>query len=398
LQDGHWIDHERFFITGGTLVPGAPCYIKRSADDILFHSLAEGEFCYVLNARQMGKSSLMVSTATRLTQAGAKCLIVDLTAIGQNVTIDQWYFGVLGHACGQLGLTTEVYEFWKANARLSPFQRWTAACRQLILPNFDGPIIIFLDEIDLVRSLPFTTDEFFAGIRELYNSRSLDENLKRLTFCLLGVATPAELVADSRNTPFNIGRAIVLADFTFEESQALAPGIHAKRNPTELLERIFYWTDGHPFLTQRLMRAVAEDPSILTADAVDEVCHSIFFSIEGTRKEDNFSFVRDRLLLESTQKTEILRAYLRIYRKPQRPDAFGAPGILALLLLSGAVKVKNGYVCVRNRLYRKAFDPKWIHQVAPEATRIKWPSWMSFLSGAFLAGVLLSLFLNATGL
>jgi hypothetical protein len=50
-------------------------------------------------------------------------------------------------------------------------------------------VVIFIDEIDAVRSLPFSTDEFFAGIREFYNRRTEDPQLEQLAFCLLGVAT-----------------------------------------------------------------------------------------------------------------------------------------------------------------------------------------------------------------
>src|SRR5262249_9105449 len=62
------------------------------------------------------------------------------------------------------------------------------------LPSPEGHLVIFLDEIDAVRSLPFRTDEFFAGIRECYNRRSQDPEFNRLTFCLLGVASPSELI------------------------------------------------------------------------------------------------------------------------------------------------------------------------------------------------------------
>ena len=67
--------------------------------------------------------------------------------------------------------------------------------------------MIFVDEIDAVRSLPFSTDEFFAAIRECYNRRTEDAELSRLTFCLLGVATPSDLIRDTRTTPFNVGSA-----------------------------------------------------------------------------------------------------------------------------------------------------------------------------------------------
>src|SRR4029078_12577354 len=82
--------------------------------------------------------------------------------------------------------------------------------------------VIFIDEIDAVRGLPFSTDEFFAAIREFYNRRSEDPELNKLTFCLLGVAAPSDLIRDTRLTPFNIGQRIELNDFTEDEARGLA--------------------------------------------------------------------------------------------------------------------------------------------------------------------------------
>lgn len=53
-----------FYVVGGTVERDAPCYIQRRADGDLYEGLKQGKFCYVLTSRQMGKSSLMVRTAT----------------------------------------------------------------------------------------------------------------------------------------------------------------------------------------------------------------------------------------------------------------------------------------------------------------------------------------------
>src|SRR5262247_4932101 len=158
-----------FYVTGGTLRRDAPSYVERQADRTLYEGLLQGQFCYVLTSRQMGKSSLMVRTAARLREDGVGVAILDLTAIGQNVSAEQWYGGLLTQLGQQLDLEDELLEFRREHSELGPVQRWMQAIRQMILPRYVGQVVIFVDEIDAVRSLPFSTDEFFAGIREFYN-------------------------------------------------------------------------------------------------------------------------------------------------------------------------------------------------------------------------------------
>ena len=77
--------------------------------------------------------------------------------------------------------------------------------------------MLFVDEIDTTLRLDFT-DDFFAAIRFLYQNRALDAELERISFVLIGVATPNDLIKDSARTPFNIGRRIELTDFTTQEA------------------------------------------------------------------------------------------------------------------------------------------------------------------------------------
>ena len=93
-----------FYVIGGTLQRDAPSYVQRRADLELFERLNEGRFCYVLTSRQIGKSSLMVRAAVKLRDEGAAVAVLDLTALGLNLSAEQWYDGLLGRVGQQLGL------------------------------------------------------------------------------------------------------------------------------------------------------------------------------------------------------------------------------------------------------------------------------------------------------
>ncbi|MFN0084585.1 MAG: AAA-like domain-containing protein [Blastocatellia bacterium] len=388
-----------FYVVGGTLHHDAPCYVYREADRELMESLLNGEFCYVLTPRQMGKSSLMIRTASHLVDIGSGVVILDLTAAGQNLTVEQWYGGLLMQIGQQLDLEDELLEFWQQRLMLSPLQRWTTAVREIVLPRTSRRLIIFVDEIDAVRSLPFSTDEFFAGIREFYNRRSQDKELGHLTFCLLGVATPSDLIRNTNTTPFNIGKRIELHDFTTREAASLAQGLRRNEELNlGLLRRILHWTNGHPYLTQHLCRSVANDPQIRREADVDRVVKDLFFSMRARERDDNLLFVRDRLLRGEKNLAPLLNLYARIWRnKPVR--AFPREGdpdpLLNALQLSGITRVENESLVVRNRIYARVFDQAWVRNNLPkdEALRQK----RAFRRTLLLAASIVMLALLAIG-
>jgi WD40 repeat protein len=374
-----------FYVTGGTLRPDAACYVVRRADAELYEGLSQSQFCYFLTPRQMGKSSLMARTMHRLRQAGVAVAVLDLTAVGQNLTPTQWYDGLLAQIGASLDLEEELEAFWQAHERLGPMQRWMAALRQVVLERVPGSIVLFIDEIDAVRSLPFSTDEFFAGLRECYNRRTEEPEFGRLTFCLLGVASPSDLIRDTRTTPFNIGRRIELSDFTAAEAAPLAAGLTpppdalpetergssaplsvSGRGRAELLGRVLYWTGGHPYLTQQLCQAVAEDPSVADEGGVDRLCEERFLTPRARERDNNLLFVREHLLRSELDVAALLELYGQVWRGKTVRDEEASP-LVSLLRLSGIVRSEGGLLRVRNRIYERVFDGAWVRESMPDA-------------------------------
>ena len=359
-----------FYVTGGTLQQGSTSYVTRQADADLLQALLQKQFCYVLTSRQMGKSSLMVRATYRLRECGVTVVVIDLTAIGQNLTAEQWYRGLLGRLGEQLGFEEDLIDYWRAHKEVGPLQRWLGALTDVALARVSGPLVVLVDEVDVVRSLPFSTDEFFAAIRECHNRRAWEATMTRLTFGLFGVAAPSDLIQDTRTTPFNIGTRIELHDFTPQEAQPLACGLTAGSLPSLsslcLLNRVLYWTGGHPYLTQRLCQAVAADAAAEGAGDVDRHAESLFFSDKAREQDDNLLFVRERMLHSEMDRVGLLDRYGNICAGRSVADVTTDP-LVTQLHLAGIVGAKAGRLHVRNRIYARVFDLDWVRANMPDA-------------------------------
>jgi len=345
----------------GSLAGGGGIYVRRKADDELFDLCRKGTFAFVLAPRQVGKSSLMACAVSRLQEEGVRTVVIDLNLIGQPTSTDGWYLGHLVTMQDQLRLKTDVFDWWQAHTSLSPVQRLIKFFRKVLLQELEGQTVIFVDEIERTRDLDFS-DDFYAAIRSVYNSRADDPEFRRLSFVLIGMAAPDDLIHDPKRTPFNIGRRVEVTDFTPDEALSLAEGLGLpKKEAREALGWVLGWTGGHPYLTQRLCHAVVEkERGSWSESYIDLLVEETFFG-EMSEKDANLRGVRDMMTKGWPNAHEILTMYQKIYRPRSAVPDEDSP-VKTHLKLTGIVHPKKRFLRVRNRIYNSVFDERWIKE------------------------------------
>ena len=228
-----------------------------------------------------------------------------------------------------------------------------------------APCLIFIDEIDSLFKFDFN-DDFFALIRSFYQERSDLNEFNRLSFVLLGVATPNDLIRDKKRTSFNIGgQCIDLQGFKADEVEPLATGLGQQaENPTAVLTEILRWTKGQPFLTQRLCQLIAESNFGIAAGSEQDLVAQLVQSrvIDDWEAQDvsvHLKTIRDRILANKNILGRLLGLYQSILHLGKVPTNSSNEQIE--LRLSGLIREEQNNLLIANPIYEKVFNKAWIN-------------------------------------
>lgn len=379
-----------FFVAGGALAPDAPSYIKRPADTILYSLIAESRPGYVVAPSQMGKTSLMIHTAGQLaSQQQASIAMIYLSGLSSDLELEAWYLGLVTRLNFLLNLTVDTETWWEARTSLIPPERFIQFLREKVLAETSGTVVLFFDEIEVLSGLKGAAD-FLSTLRLIYETRTVEPAFQRLNFFLLGTAIPADLINKPQHSPFAIAQKIDLTDFSREELKLLQAGLEDidPRQAQTILNRIYYWTSGQPYLTQKLGLVVAElidyGQEQQAENGIDQLVEKLFLS--SANEDLNLFSIREGVI-NHPQRRQLLALYRRIYE-----GQISAKNEQSLdqqrLKLLGLIREENGGLKVRNLIYRQVFNLNWLKSNSTSIKPTRYLMIGLILSALVITGIL----------
>ena len=358
-----------FFSVGSPLHAVRAGYVRRRADDLLYEAIIAGRFAHVIAPYRSGKSSLIAATSARLEHNGFHVAVLDLEQIGDRDAgsdAGRWYYSVAYRLLRQLRIRFDLQSWWQDKSVLSNRQRLLEFYAEVILQNLQQRVVIFVDEIQCIEALPFA-DQLLASIRAAHNARTTDPDFSRLTFVLLGECDPLSLIAEPELSPFNITQSIALGDFSRADLDLFATELNLNAGDAEpALDRIYYWTRGQPYLSQKLARAIAREG--LSGDIAAHVDRIVMHQLAGRaalHSEPHMSHIHRQIANDHKKSEALLNLYGRIRKGIDVPADLGSD-LQRRLMAVGLLEVdESGDLTIRNRIYESVFTARWANENLP---------------------------------
>lgn len=362
-------ENSEFFSFNAPLPAGHDSYLRRAADTELLKHILAGHYVHVLAPARSGKTSLLANAAAELQMKDCIVATIDLAQIGArggSADAGRWYYTIAYRVLRQLRIKFDLQAWWHDRAILSNRQRLFEFYVEVILRKTSKQVVIFVDEAQCVTELPFAA-HFLASVRAAFDARLTDREFERLSFVLLGNGDLELFSADYAASPFVVGHAVSLEDFSRSEIEPYGKQLDLPPDQEQpALNRIYYWTSGQPYLLQKLVRLVSREQVEGNIDAgIDRIVRVHLAGRVALHNEPHLISIQRYLTQLGKESEPILNLYGQIAKGIEIVfDAGSLPQ--RRLLSSGLVTVSvSGELRPRNRIYRDVFTAKWANQHLP---------------------------------
>jgi len=245
----------------GTMRPDSLFYIRRHEDEIAERRLEQpGSMIVVQGPLQSGKSSLLIRLHARSRHKGYRTIYLDFQTGFDKRQLSSLHniFQAIAHRMALLFKTSlKPDDVWDSKhlGEKGSFENFLA---RAVLANSSLPAVIILDELDRLFERSYSND-FFGAILGWHKKQATEGSDWEKLHIALGHAINPTLWLDPSQSPFSIGKSLLLSDFTHDQVAKLNGHLGSPLNDPKEIEFLIDLLGGHPYLVHQALHALATE-------------------------------------------------------------------------------------------------------------------------------------------
>ncbi|GAB1543416.1 hypothetical protein NUACC21_60900 [Scytonema sp. NUACC21] len=322
-------------------------YVERPPIEVVCYEtlLQPGSLIRIKSPSLMGKTYLVTRVLTQVAQQKnyrTVCLSFKLAERNIHfVNLNKFLRWFCTNLSRELGLPNELDEYWDEEGIGSKVS-CTTYFEEYLLAQADSPLVLCLDDVDLLFPYPQIHEDFFGLLRSWYEKARSRKIWKKLRLIIVH-STDVYIRLNINQSPFNVGLPIELSEFTSTQAQDFAVQ-HGLEIDADRVEQLMKIVGGHPYLLELAFVHLKSHPDI----TLDQLL------IEANTEAGIYNHHLREYWLNLQERSELAEAFKKVVisTSPVQLEP-----ILAYQLHSmGLVKLSGNTVEPRCHLYRQYFQ------------------------------------------
>jgi hypothetical protein len=246
----------------------SPFYVERaSIEQRCYEEIKKpGSLIRIKAPQHMGKSSLLTRILQQAENQGNKVVTIDFQITDEEFFSDlnkflRWFCDTVTEAVAGNNrelletLLQQLDEHWKSGKRFGYMKSCKNYFERYLFPEINQPLVLGLEKVDRLFEYPKIYKDFFGLLRAVHEEAKRRDIWKQLRLAI-AYSTEAYVPVDINQSPFNVGLALELPEFTQEQVKDLAQRHQLNWSDTEVLE-LMELVGGHPFLVRLALFKIA---------------------------------------------------------------------------------------------------------------------------------------------
>ena len=213
--------------------------------------LKPGALIRIKAPRQMGKTSLMARILHHAAQDGYQTVPLSFQLADEAVfsNLDQFLQWFCASIASELELPDRLPDFWQS--RIGSKMSCTNYFERFLLRELKNPLVLGLDEVDLVFQHDEIASNFFGLLRAWHEKGKNRDRWKKLRLVVVH-STEVYIPLNMNQSPFNVGLPIELKEFDADQVLDLALR-HGLVWDSSQVEQLMAMVGGHPYLVREAL-------------------------------------------------------------------------------------------------------------------------------------------------